>query len=116
MEFIILRVGTTGRLADVAFIKAGITPGRRSRDVALIISGINSLGRGAEVASINAGMTPGTRGALVCLIIFSIREADPFDRSRFDSVSALTYNCSGRDDIYTVVAPAPAPPVTVTFP
>ena len=116
VDFIIDLVGTRGRLADVATIIAGITPGTRGPDVAFIIAGIRSFGRFADVASINAGITPGTRELPVCSIICSMRLADPFERSSFESLSARALSCSGGIPMYTVVGPAPAPPVTVIFP
>lgn len=89
-----------GRDADVDFIKVGITPGTL-RD---------------EVDFIKEGITPGTFDADVSLIILSILAEEPLDLSLLDSLSTRTSNCSGAQPIYTVVAPAPAPPVTVTLP
>ena len=95
VAFIIDLVGTLGRLADVAIIIVGITPGTRGPDVAFIIAGIKSLGRLADVASISAGITAGTRAALVSSIMCSIRLADPFERSLLAVLSARVRSCSG---------------------
>ena len=96
MDFIKSLINILGRLAEVDFIKSGITPGTL----------------GDEVDFIKSGITPGTLDAEVSLIIRCIFVADPSDLTMLESLSARTSNCSGAHPMYTLVAPAP---VTVTF-
>lgn len=116
VAFIICAINGPGLGLDVTFIIFGINGTGLGLDVDFIIFGIKFDGLGADVAFINAGITAGTRCALVLLIIFSILFAEPLDLSLLDTSSARVSNCCDNDDIYTVVAPASAPPVTVTLP
>ena len=81
-----------------------------------IICLIGILGLDADVDFIKLLINILGLVADVSLIILSILDDEPLDLSLFDSLSARTSNCSGAHPIYTVVAPAPTPPVTVTLP